>query len=311
MSPHAPEANVGNGRADRAAGDRTALDPYVDLGGQRLFVEQWGSGPPLVCVHGLGGAAHFFSALGPALAPARRTIAFDLPGSGRSPLDGPFSFDAVADLVIELAAHLRVTDIVLVGHSLGAIVGLEVVRRAPGLVRAFASVGGLPAPTTASRDRIAQRAEAVARHGLAGIANAVVEANFSRRTREERPELTALFGRLFETQSPRAYAATARALAEWAARPLPPFGVTKCMAVMFGLGVLGGAAPAVAQETLVVWWTKGFYKSEDDALYAELLSRGVSVSGPPIDQTWGTREIGVRDADRNVVTFGQRIQLTK
>ncbi len=231
MSPHPPEANVGNGRADRAAGDRTALDPYVDLGGQRLFVEQWGSGPPLVCVHGLGGAAHFFSALGPALAPARRTIAFDLPGSGRSPLDGPFSFDAVADLVIELAAHLRVTDIVLVGHSLGAIVGLEVVRRAPGLVRAFASVGGLPAPTTASRDRIAQRAEAVARHGLAGIANAVVEANFSRRTQEERPELTALFGRLFETQSPHAYAATARALAEWAARPLPPFGVTKCMAV--------------------------------------------------------------------------------
>jgi multiple sugar transport system substrate-binding protein len=46
--------------------------------------------------------------------------------------------------------------------------------------------------------------------------------------------------------------------------------VTKCIAVMFGLGVLGGAAPAVAQETLVVWWTKGFYKSEDDALYAAI-----------------------------------------
>src|SRR5579864_2800084 len=46
--------------------------------------------------------------------------------------------------------------------------------------------------------------------------------------------------------------------------------VTKCMAVMLGLGVLGAAAPAVAQETLVVWWTKGFYKSEDDALYAAI-----------------------------------------
>ena len=46
--------------------------------------------------------------------------------------------------------------------------------------------------------------------------------------------------------------------------------VTRCIAVMFGLGVLGGAAPAVAQETLVVWWTKGFYKSEDDALYAAI-----------------------------------------
>ena len=47
-----------------------------------------------------------------------------------------------------------------------------------------------------------------------------------------------------------------------------------------------------------------------DALYAELLSSGISVSGPPIDQTWGTREIVVRDADRNVVTFGQRLNLS-
>jgi len=44
-----------------------------------------------------------------------------------------------------------------------------------------------------------------------------------------------------------------------------------------------------------------------DALYAELMSNGIAVSGPPIDQTWGTREIGVRDADRNIVTFGQRL----
>ena len=43
-----------------------------------------------------------------------------------------------------------------------------------------------------------------------------------------------------------------------------------------------------------------------DALHAELLSKDVAVSGPPIDQEWGTREIVVRDAARNVLTFGQR-----
>ena len=48
-----------------------------------------------------------------------------------------------------------------------------------------------------------------------------------------------------------------------------------------------------------------------DALYAELVAKGVSISGAPIDQTWGTREIAVRDADRNVVTFGQRIEGAK
>ena len=43
-----------------------------------------------------------------------------------------------------------------------------------------------------------------------------------------------------------------------------------------------------------------------DSLYAELMSKGIAVSGPPIDQEWGTREIAVRDPDRNVLTFGQR-----
>jgi multiple sugar transport system substrate-binding protein len=37
-----------------------------------------------------------------------------------------------------------------------------------------------------------------------------------------------------------------------------------------GVALLGAAAPAMAQETLTVWWVKGFYKSEDDALYAAI-----------------------------------------
>jgi multiple sugar transport system substrate-binding protein len=36
-----------------------------------------------------------------------------------------------------------------------------------------------------------------------------------------------------------------------------------------GVAVLAGA-PARAQETLTVWWVKGFYKAEDDALYAAI-----------------------------------------
>ncbi|HEX6723066.1 MAG TPA: carbohydrate ABC transporter substrate-binding protein, partial [Burkholderiaceae bacterium] len=38
---------------------------------------------------------------------------------------------------------------------------------------------------------------------------------------------------------------------------------------LFG-SALFAAAPALAQETLTVWWQKGFYKSEDDALHAAI-----------------------------------------
>ena len=41
-------------------------------------------------------------------------------------------------------------------------------------------------------------------------------------------------------------------------------------AALVAAGILAAAAPAAAQEKLVVWWVKGFYKSEDDALYAAI-----------------------------------------
>lgn len=51
-----------------------------------------------------------------------------------------------------------------------------------------------------------------------------------------------------------------------------------------------------------------FYVFVDDvdAVHAELTSKGMPVSGV-MEQTWGMREIGLRDPDGNIVTFGQRM----
>lgn len=60
--------------------------------------------------------------------------------------------------------------------------------------------------------------------------------------------------------------------------------------------------------TVGTWTSNVYIFVEDvDTLYAELLSSGSAKPSAPVDQTWGKREIGVRDADRNVITFGQRI----
>ncbi|GJQ26970.1 MAG: hypothetical protein HBSAPP02_20020 [Phycisphaerae bacterium] len=42
-----------------------------------------------------------------------------------------------------------------------------------------------------------------------------------------------------------------------------------------------------------------------DALHAEFGSRGVAIALPPIDQTWGNREMYVRDPDGNALRFLQ------
>src|SRR5471030_143588 len=42
------------------------------------------------------------------------------------------------------------------------------------------------------------------------------------------------------------------------------------VAGMAALAIAFSAAPSSAQDKLTVWWVKGFYKSEDDALYAAI-----------------------------------------
>jgi hypothetical protein len=40
-----------------------------------------------------------------------------------------------------------------------------------------------------------------------------------------------------------------------------------------------------------------------DALHSELVAKGVRIDTGPVDQTWGTREMYVKDADGNCVRF--------
>lgn len=204
---------------------------YSIAGGTRVYVEEWGSGPVLVCLHGLGGGAHFFATLGTALQDRYRTIAPDLPGAGFSPPLSQFSFDALADVVVDLVERTGGCAQAIVGHSMGTIVALEAFRRAPDVARAFIAVGGLSDPLPGARARIAARAQEIRRSGLSGLGATVASANLSRATLDRQPGLAALFARLFETQSAAGYLATAEALAQWDAREPPPLAGVRCLAV--------------------------------------------------------------------------------
>jgi uncharacterized glyoxalase superfamily protein PhnB len=45
-----------------------------------------------------------------------------------------------------------------------------------------------------------------------------------------------------------------------------------------------------------------------DALHAELVGKGVRIDTRRVDQTWGNREMYVKDADRNSIRFTQERQ---
>jgi uncharacterized glyoxalase superfamily protein PhnB len=48
-----------------------------------------------------------------------------------------------------------------------------------------------------------------------------------------------------------------------------------------------------------------FAVDDVEALHAEFLHNGVAIHMPPTDQTWGNREMYVRDPDNNKLAFIQ------
>ncbi|MDH5421755.1 MAG: alpha/beta hydrolase [Acidimicrobiia bacterium] len=84
--------------------------------------------PPLVLIHGWGRTGD--SAWWTIVWKTDRTmILVDLPGHGRSRLNGPFSLDLAAESVIRIIKHAELEDPVIVGHSMGGAVALLVGRK--------------------------------------------------------------------------------------------------------------------------------------------------------------------------------------
>jgi pimeloyl-ACP methyl ester carboxylesterase len=83
------------------------------------------SGPLLVLLHGLGGTAEVFAGVEQVLADTwpGGWLAVDLPGHGRSEWDPPYTFARHAEAVRDLLPHDR--DVILLGHSMGGVVALE------------------------------------------------------------------------------------------------------------------------------------------------------------------------------------------
>ncbi|MEN3342390.1 MAG: hypothetical protein V7644_1794 [Actinomycetota bacterium] len=112
-----------------------------------------GSGPPLVLVHGLGGAAGNWQLVAPALAQRRRVIVPDLPGHGGSaPLLAAPSLDPYAEVVLAVLEHEDALPAPWVGHSLGGLVALRAAVRRPGAVSAvvLAAAAGISSTARAA-----------------------------------------------------------------------------------------------------------------------------------------------------------------
>jgi pimeloyl-ACP methyl ester carboxylesterase len=118
------------------------FEPHVaEIAGIRTRYWVGGSGPPLVLVHGLGGAAFNFTLLAPLLAERHRVLVPDLPGHGGTAALP--SVESLADLAGHVARVAEREDMVpaaLVGYSLGGVVSLRLAAERPEAVSALALI---------------------------------------------------------------------------------------------------------------------------------------------------------------------------
>jgi pimeloyl-ACP methyl ester carboxylesterase len=100
---------------------------YAPVNGIKIWYAEFGSGSPVILLHGGLANSNYWGKLVPALAPHYRVIVMDSRGHGRSTRNAqPFGYDLMASDVLGLMDHLKIQRVAIVGWSDGAILGLDI-----------------------------------------------------------------------------------------------------------------------------------------------------------------------------------------
>lgn len=130
-------------------GNNPAVGKYANVRGIRLYYEVYGTGKPLLLLHGNGGSIKDFKHQIPHFAKTHRVIAVDSRAQGKSVDAGDsLSYEMMADDFAALLTSLGVDSCRVIGWSDGGIDGLLLAMRHPAKVAKLAITGANLWPDT-------------------------------------------------------------------------------------------------------------------------------------------------------------------
>jgi pimeloyl-ACP methyl ester carboxylesterase len=134
----------------RAEAEHPPVGRFVRVDGATIHYIEKGSGTTVVLIHGTGVTAEDYVASGMVdkLSRRHRVVAFDRPGYGYSERQGGgWSASAQAELLQKACTELGIKRAIVVGHSWGTLVALEIGLRFPQRVLGLILISGYYFPT--------------------------------------------------------------------------------------------------------------------------------------------------------------------
>jgi pimeloyl-ACP methyl ester carboxylesterase len=131
---------------------------FTERDGVKLFYEEAapaGDAAPVVLVHGWTCYHGHFALQFAYFAPSRRVVSVDLRGHGASDVTGPFAIETFAEDVAWLCGALELQRPVVIGHSMGGMIAVQVAATHPELVRAAVALDSPFAPAGTFADALA------------------------------------------------------------------------------------------------------------------------------------------------------------
>lgn len=232
------------------------------------------SGPTVVFANSLGTDLRLWDALLPLLPGGLRFVCYDKRGHGLSDLGGPVTAADLADDAAALIDHVG-GPVVFVGLSIGGLIAQTLAARHPALVKAV--VISNSAAKLGTAETWQARIDAVRAHGLASIADAVMERWFAPAFRTS-PAVTPWRNMMIRTPAD-GYIAACGALA--AADQTEATRALRLPALVIAGAEDGSTPPALVRTTAELIPGSGFHIIpgtghlpcvEDPAAYAAILS---------------------------------------
>lgn len=134
--------------APATAPDTSRTSTSVKCGALTWHMETTGSGPICLLIHGTGASTHSWYKLAPLLAPHYTVVMMDLPGHARTltPASTELTLTSMASALYQLIEQENLHAQLMIAHSAGAAIMLEMCLQHPECAQRLVSINGAVLP---------------------------------------------------------------------------------------------------------------------------------------------------------------------